>query len=126
MKKKMGKKQIVSKRKMAKKKSIKVQKGIIKQYIKSPLGCRVTFRLPKEAAPNARCVAVVGSFNNWDKNAMPMKRLKNGDFTITVGLESDKEYRYRYLIDGTCWENDWCADRYEPNPYGCDDSVVVV
>ena len=35
-------------------------------------------------------------------------------------------YRYRYLLDGTRWENAWDADDYVPNPYGGDDSVVVV
>jgi 1,4-alpha-glucan branching enzyme len=69
-------------------------------------------------------VTIVGDFNNWDKEATPMKKLKNGDFTITLGLASGREYRFRYLIDGKIWENDWCADKYVKNPYGAEDSVV--
>ncbi|HEB75627.1 MAG TPA: hypothetical protein ENJ04_04695 [Nitrospirae bacterium] len=99
---------------------------IKKQYLKSRPACRVTFRLPREAAPDARKVSIVGDFNNWDKGAMVMKRLKNGDFTITMELETGREYCYRYLIDSSRWENDWWADRYRPNPYGSDDSVVVL
>jgi hypothetical protein len=33
-------------------------------------------------------------------------------------------YRFRYLLDESRWENDWKADRYEPNPFGSDDSIV--
>ncbi len=100
--------------------------GIKKQYLKTRPVCRVTFRLPKEAAPDARKVSIVGDFNNWDKGGAVMKRLKNGDFTITMELETGREYCYRYLIDATRWENDWWADDYRPNPFGCDNSVVVL
>jgi hypothetical protein len=55
-----------------------------------------------------------------------MKRLKNGGFTATVTLESNKEYHFRYFLDGDRWENDWNADKYVPNSHGSDDSVVVV
>ncbi len=100
--------------------------GIEKQYIKSRPACKVTFRLPKEAAPEAQSVTIVGEFNNWDTTETPMKKLKNGDFTVTLELPHNREYKFRYLIDGNHWENDWCADKYIPNAYGCDDSVVVV
>jgi hypothetical protein len=100
--------------------------GIKKEYLNSNSSCRVTFRLPKKAAGEAKRVTIVGDFSNWDKDAIPMKRLRNGDFSTTLELLSEREYRYRYLIDGRRWENDWCADNYKPNPFGCDDSVVVV
>ncbi|VAX32507.1 hypothetical protein MNBD_NITROSPIRAE02-224 [hydrothermal vent metagenome] len=100
--------------------------GIKKQYLKSRSACKVTFRLPKEAAPDAQKVNIVGDFNNWDGGTAVMKRLKSGDFTITMELETGREYCYRFLIDATKWENDWCADRYRPNPFGCDDSVVIL
>ena len=97
--------------------------GIKKQYLKSG-ACKVTFKLPKEAAPEANVVAVVGDFNDWSIEATPMKKQKNGDFTATVELQPGREYRYKYLIDGQTWENDWNADRYEQNAYGTDDSVI--
>lgn len=100
--------------------------GIKKQYLKSDTGCKVTFRLPKKAAPAAQRVVIAGDFNNWDQEYTEMKRLKNGDFTITLKLEKGREYHYRYLIDNSRWENDWYADKYLPNPFGGDDSVVVV
>jgi len=100
--------------------------GIKKQYFKSRDYCRVTFKLPKEAAPTAKRVTVVGEFNDWNLTKNPMQRLKSGDFKLELDLPLQKEYRFRYLIDGCRWENDWHADKYVSNPYGCDDSVVVV
>jgi 1,4-alpha-glucan branching enzyme len=100
--------------------------GLKKQYMKSNPVCKVTFRLPKEAAPDARTVSVVGEFNNWDLTEHQMKKLKNGDFTATVELPCNREFRFRYLIDSCRWENDWFADKYVPNEHGSDDSVVVV
>ncbi|MBI5675503.1 MAG: isoamylase early set domain-containing protein [Nitrospirae bacterium] len=100
--------------------------GIGKQYLKSRPVCKVTFRLPKEAAPFAQSVALVGDFNGWDENATPMKILKNGSCTVCIELETNNQYRYRFLIDGDFWENDWNADKYEPNLFGGDDSVVII
>jgi hypothetical protein len=54
-----------------------------------------------------------------------MKRLKNG-FTATLTLRHNTAYQFRYLLDGVRWENDWKADKYLPNRYGGENSVVVV
>jgi 1,4-alpha-glucan branching enzyme len=101
--------------------------GIKKQYPKtSPAKCKVTFRLPKDAAPDAQKVTIAGDFNGWDKENALMTRFNTGDFVVSLELEQGKEYRYRYFIDGVRWENDWYADKYVPNAYGCDDSVVII
>jgi 1,4-alpha-glucan branching enzyme len=100
--------------------------GIKKQYLKTRKTCKVTFRLPKMAAPSAKAVCIVGDFNGWSIYANPMKRLKTGDFTITLEVEPGKEYQFRYLIDEYRWENDWNADKYVKSPYGSDNSVVIV
>ncbi|HHL41005.1 MAG TPA: hypothetical protein ENJ37_10910 [Deltaproteobacteria bacterium] len=100
--------------------------GLTKRYLKSRPVCKVTFRLPGEAAAGAGSVVVVGEFNNWDKRVNPMKRLKSGAFSATIDLPAGRAYRFRYLIDDARWENDWQADDYVPNPYGGDDSVVEV
>ncbi|MBI5666196.1 MAG: PilZ domain-containing protein [Nitrospirae bacterium] len=111
------------------KKSISTQQapatGLAKQYLKNGK-CKVTFRLPQAAAMDAQTVVIAGDFNNWDTAASPMTQLKNGDFKITLSLDAGRDYRFRYLIDGSRWENDWSADRYERNDYGADDSVVVL
>ncbi len=97
-----------------------------KQYLKSRSVCRVTFTLPNTVAPDAQSVALVGDFNNWSTDASIMKRIKDRGYTANLDLKPGREYRFRYLIDGNRWENDWNADRYEPNSFGSDDSIVVV
>ncbi len=92
--------------------------SIKKRYLNSNGSCNVTFRLPKEAAHGARVVTIVGDFNNWNLTESQMKKLKSGDFKATLKLHRDKEYRFRYFIDNTRWENDWCADKYVPNAFG--------
>ncbi len=88
--------------------------------------CRVTFRLPETAAPDARSVCIVGDFNDWNIHANPMKRLENVDYIIKLDLETGREYQFRYLIDELKWENDWNADKYVKSSYGdCDNSVVL-
>ncbi|MFQ5964153.1 MAG: isoamylase early set domain-containing protein [Candidatus Scalinduaceae bacterium] len=101
--------------------------GIKKEYLKTKNVYRVSFRLPKVVAPDAKSVYIVGDFNNWNIHATPMKKLKSGDYTITLNLELEREYQFRYLIDESKWENDWNADKYVKSPYGdCDNSVVIV
>jgi hypothetical protein len=100
--------------------------GIRKEYLKSNGPCKVTFTLPKEAAPDAKTAAIVGDFNNWNLTETKMIKLNSGDFQVTLKLPLDREYRFRYLIDSTYWANDWCADNYVPNSFGSDDSLVIV
>jgi|GEM_PF-150535 len=100
--------------------------GIMKEYKKSRNVCKVTFILPAEAALKAQQVAIVGDFNNWNKSATYLSNTGNGDFSVTLELESGKEYRFRYLIDNHRWENDWFADKYLAGSYGVEDSVVCV
>jgi 1,4-alpha-glucan branching enzyme len=102
------------------------RKGVDKQYLKVRPTCKVTFRFPKEAAPEAESVTIVGDFNNWSVTETPMRRMKNGDFKVTLELPCDREYRFRYLIDAHCWENDCCADKHIPTSCESEDSVVVV
>ncbi len=96
-----------------------------KQYLKSKPICKVTFRLTKKQAKKADTVNIVGDFNEWDKTSAPMKKLKSGDFTLGLDLESGKSYQFRYLIDGKEWENDWDADDYTPSSMGDSDNSVV-
>ncbi len=98
-----------------------------KKYIKNSKLCKVTFRVPKEASMNAKSISIVGDFNNWSIKDNPMKKLKSGEFTLELDLETKKEYQFRYLIDEKIWENDWAADKYVRSEYGnCENSVVVV
>jgi 1,4-alpha-glucan branching enzyme len=86
--------------------------------------CRVTFKLPADV--NAQTAYLAGDFNDWDLQANPMKKLKDGSFSVTITLNAGERYRFRYWLDGERWENDWAADAYEPNPFGGEDSVVQI
>jgi len=122
---KMPAKKVAKKQAKARQKEAAVQ-GIKKEYLKSKNACKVTFRLPRIAAPDATSVCIVGDFNDWNIYANPMKKLKKGDFTITLNLEPGREYQFRYLIDGSRWENDWNADKYVKSPFGDSDNSVIV
>ena len=81
-----------------------------KKFLKSKPVCKVTFRVSQEQAPEAKNVCIVGDFNDWDKEATPLKALKSGDFKTTLDLDTEKEYAFRYLIDGKLWANEDEAD----------------
>ncbi len=100
--------------------------GYTKQFFNGGSKCKVTFRLPIEAASDARKITIVGDFNDWNTAKTPMKQVTRGDYLVTIELQSNREYRYKYLIDDDRWENDWSADKYVANDFGADDSVVVV
>ena len=97
---------------------------IQKEYTKTRRSCRVTFTLPAEVG--ADTASLCGEFNEWDPKANPMKKRKDGSFDVTISLKPGQEYRFRYLIDGEHWENDWNADSYQNNPYGTQDSIISV
>jgi 1,4-alpha-glucan branching enzyme len=84
---------------------------------------RVTFELP--ANMWAERVNLVGGFNNWDTAATSLTRSRtDANWKVTVDLETGQRHRFRYLVDGKEWLNDWHADDHEENPYGSYDSVV--
>jgi 1,4-alpha-glucan branching enzyme len=97
-----------------------------KKYRKTGSLCTVTFSLPKAGAGSAKTVHVVGDFNGWGKSATSMKKQKNSSFAASVPLERNREYQFRYLLNGETRENDWNADRYVANDQGGENSVVIV
>ncbi len=103
-----------------------MQKGerimLKKQYLSDGKICKVTFTLPAQI--DATAAVLVGDFNNWDKDALPMKRAKDGAWKVEVKLEAGHEYQYRYLINGNEWHNDQAADKFAVHPYGGENSVV--
>ncbi len=102
--------------------------GIQKRFLKSKPVSKVTFRLPREAAPEAEAVHLVGDFNDWDKDSLPMTRLKNGEYKLTLDLPVGREYHFRYLIqgeEGSTWENDWAADNYVPCGFSGEENSVL-
>ena len=93
----------------------------IKEHI-----CNVTFTIPKDAAKFAKKINLTGEFNNWDIESLPMKKLKNGEFSTSIELKQDREYEFKYLINGETWVNEPDADMFVLNTFKTDNSVLVV
>jgi hypothetical protein len=87
---------------------------------KTPGRVGVVFRLPAEVG--AEDVQIAGEFNDWQ--GTPMQRTNDGAYETVVDLEAGRIYRFRYVLDGDRWENDWAADNYVANDFGGEDSVV--
>jgi len=96
-----------------------------KQYLKTKPVCKVTFGLSAEEAGPAETVHLAGEFNDWSKTALPMKKAKKGGFSVTVDLETGKEYAFRYLIDGIHWMNAENADKFSPTPFADAKNSVI-
>jgi len=81
---------------------------------------RVTFKC---TAPAASQVYLVGSFNDWNPTATPLKKTLKGHWSVTPTLPQGR-YEYRYLID-----NQWFTDPNTPhvfNEFGSENSVLIV
>ena len=93
-----------------------------KKFLKTK--CKVTFILPEALMDETiDTVHLVGDFNEWDETATPLDE-KSKSYQVTVDLDLNKEYQFRYLINSDQWHNDWHADRYVANPFSGDNSVV--
>ncbi len=99
--------------------------SITKQYLKTKAACKVTFKLNADQFADAESVALLGEFNDWDPQALPMKKSKKGDFSASVTLDNDREYQFRYLVNGGTWLNDEAADAYLPSPLSYDHNSVI-
>lgn len=86
-------------------------------------GSMVDVTLRRAATNGETDVVVVGDFNDWTPGAHPMTNATAG-WTCTLTLPPGRRYRFRYLLDGQRWENDWDADDYVDNDHGGQDSVI--
>ena len=84
---------------------------------------RVTFCLPESIW--ADTIYLVGDFNGWNNTSHPLTVARDGSWSITVDLELNRAYQFRYRRDGE-WMNESQADGYAHNPYGSDNFIVVV
>lgn len=98
--------------------------GIKKQFLKSKPVCKVSFKLNAKDAIGAKTVQIVGEFNNWDQSTTEMNELKSGDFTQTLNLEQNKNYQFRYLLDGVKWSNEVEADSKTGNEFNEYNDVI--
>lgn len=87
---------------------------------------KVTFNPDKKLTSSAHKVNLAGDFNDWDIESIPMKKLRNGEFSVTIDLKKNRNYEFKYLIDGCSWLNEKEADRQVPNEYLTKNSLIVL
>ncbi|MBC8143608.1 MAG: alpha-glucosidase C-terminal domain-containing protein [Armatimonadetes bacterium] len=57
------------------------------------------------APPQAKTVNVAGTFNNWDKNALPMTKGADGVWVVQTRVPLGKS-QYKFVINGETWVTD--------------------
>lgn len=78
------------------------------------------------AAPGARSVSLVGTFNAWDPDATPLRRTdRTGIWIVDLPLPPGR-HEYGFLIDGREWQPDPAAPPASSNEYGLPNSVLLV
>ena len=97
-----------------------------KKFLKTKPVCKVKFSLSGDQYSSASSILLVGSFNNWQLGENPFKKTKTGAWSASLELETGREYQFRYLIDGTRWENDPEADKFVPGGLGAENSVLAI
>ncbi len=77
-------------------------------------------------APSASQVRVVGDFNGWDKNQVPMARdSASGLWSATLMLRPGRHV-YAFVVDDTLWMRDPRAERAPDADFGRPGSVLLV
>jgi hypothetical protein len=82
---------------------------------------KVEFRLDQRSA---RSVKLAGDFTQWEKHPVEMMHCEDGVWSTVVPL-SPGLYSYRFIVDGQ-WCNDPRSGHHVPNPYGSENSVILV
>ena len=87
---------------------------------------KVSVTFETAPCPDAQSVGLAGDFNEWNPAATPMKQRKDGCWWATLRLPKNREYAYRFVVDGREWITDERADRLVPNEHGESNAIVVV
>lgn len=98
--------------------------SVEKKPLKSKPVCKVKFSLNGGNYDNASSILLLGDFNHWSMEETPLKKSKTGVWSASLDLPTGASYQFRYLIDGTRWENDPEADRFVPSGLGSENSVL--
>ncbi len=82
---------------------------------------RVTFTFD---APDAHHVTVAGTFNEWNSQRTPLKRLKTGTWKGNLTLQPGA-YEYKFVVDGN-WITDPKNQKAVDNTFGTRNSLIEV
>lgn len=79
----------------------------------------VTFTFPNN--DDAKSVHVVGEWSEWANE--PMKRKKNGDYSITKVFNTGERFEFGYKINGESWLHDHTLPSV-PTPFNSHNSLL--
>jgi serine protease AprX len=74
----------------------------------------------------AQSVAVAGDFNDWNWAPHRCKQCGDGIWRVELPLLAAGRYRYKFVIDGTRWQDDPGNGMKEPDEYGGFNSILHV
>lgn len=74
-------------------------------------------------APDARTVALVGSFNGWRADDLRLERGADGVWTIEVPLARGR-HEYMFVVDGRVWVADPGAPAFRDDGFGRRNAVI--
>ena len=86
-----------------------------------PLKKRLTFR-PQGMVDS---VALVGNFNNWDKDYDLMYPVADGSYEFVISLNPGV-YQYKFVLNGSAWIPDPACEERCPDTLGGENSVLRV
>lgn len=75
--------------------------------------------------PNASEICIIGTFNNWEAGANPMRRSEDGRWTVSMALPPGR-YPYKFLVDRQSKIVDPGARTIEPDGFGGFNSILIV
>ena len=75
-------------------------------------------------APEAKQVFLVGEFNNWDTQSLPLRRDKSGVWNIKINLPPGR-YEYKFFADNA-WVENLPGAELSSNPFGTQNFVTWV
>jgi 1,4-alpha-glucan branching enzyme len=94
---------------------------VSKRFFKTRDEVEVTFQVDTHGVESA---ALVTDQQDWQPQQMKRSARGKGPFRIKLRFPTSDPVQFRYLLDGSHWENDEAADAYWPNALGSDNSVL--
>ena len=74
--------------------------------------------------PEAKGVFLVGDFNGWDPQSIPLEKNGNGSWEAKLNLYPGR-YEYKLMVDGA-WVEDFGCPEMASNPFGTHNCVLRV
>jgi 1,4-alpha-glucan branching enzyme len=108
-------------RKAAAKKTVPAKEAPAK--VKSPTAVASIEVKFERYSPASSTVDLVGSFNGWKVGQNPLKRGKDGTWSVKLKL-APGTYEYKFVYDGEFYEPDPEREQV-PGPFGANNLLVV-